>query len=110
MSNNWMVLLPPLIVLISAFISRNIIISLISGVFTAALIASDLVFTKSVFLTISVCKDQLFDIDNLFLFGFLFIIGVIVSLIGATGGAHAFGERLIQKISSARSVQKTALL
>lgn len=110
MQDTWIVLLPPIIVLASAFISRDIIISLIVGIVSAAFIATDFSPYKTALLTIESCKDQLYDIDNIFLFAFLFIVGIIVSLIGATGGAHAFGERLTKKITSSCGVQKTALM
>lgn len=109
MQDSWIVLLPPLIVLMSAFISRNIIISLAAGILSAGFIATDFAPKQAILLTIKACQDQLMDIDNIFLFLFLFIIGIIVSLIGCTGGAHAFGEKLTKRIRSTHDVQKAAL-
>jgi len=109
MQDSWVVLLPPLIVLISAFISRNIIISLAAGIFSAAFISTNFVPQQAFSLAFKACKDQVMDIDNIFLFLFLFIIGIIVSLIGCTGGAHAFGEKLTKRIKSNHDVQRAAL-
>lgn len=109
MQDSWIVLLPPIIVLISAFISRNIIISLAAGILSAASIATNFIPQKAFLLALKACQDQLMDIDNLFLFLFLFIVGILVSLIGCTGGAHAFGEKLTKRIKSEHDVQKAAL-
>ena len=109
MQDSWIVLLPPLIVLASAFISRNIIISLAAGILSAAFIATDFMPKQALLLATKSCQDQLMDIDNIFLFLFLFIIGIIVALIGVTGGAHAFGEKLTKRIKSAHDVQRAAL-
>jgi tetracycline resistance efflux pump len=109
MQGTWVVLLPPLIVLASAFISRDIIISLVAGIVSAAFIATDFSIIKGALLSIKSCQDQLMDIDNIYLFAFLFVIGIIVSLIGATGGAHAFGKKITKQIKTADGVQKAAL-
>lgn len=109
MQESWIVLLPPLIVLISAFISRNIIISLAAGILSAAFITTNFMFKQAILLAFQACQDQVMDINNIFLFLFLFIIGIIVSLIGYTGGAHAFGEKLTKRIQSTHDVQRAAL-
>lgn len=110
MQDSWIVLLPPLIVLASAFISRNVIMSLAAGIMTAALISTDLSPISSFTLATRAITDILFNVDNLLLFVFLFIVGMIVSLIGITGGAHAFGEKLTKKIGSTYGVQRAALV
>ncbi len=110
MQGTWMVLLPAIIVLISATFYRNIVLALILGVLSAAFIATNFSLSQSLDLAFSTCKHLILDVNNLFLFAFLLIIGTIVSLITATGGAHAFGEQLAKRLKSAKDVEIATLL
>ena len=110
MSDTWLVLLPPLIVLGFALLSRNIITSLILGVLSAAFIATDFspiaTITKSAFQT----WETLSYIDNVTLYIFLICMGILVSLLNSSGAAQAFGNVITRRLSNARSAESASML
>jgi len=110
MTNTWLVLLPPLIILLSAFTTKNIALSLILGVSSASLIASDFNIISSIILILNQLKNQIWDLDNIYIFGFLFIIGILVNLLNYTGGAHALANIFTKKLKSIRATETTTVL
>jgi len=110
MQNSWLSLLPPLIVLASALLTKRILTSLFLGIFASAFIATDflpIATLKSVF---SHIFDQFTDIDNFFFFGLIFTLGIIISLINKTGGAQAIGEIIIRKSKSIKTTESSSLI
>jgi len=108
---NWLVILPPIILLITAFFSRNIILSVLVGIASAGLIATDFSFPQTVSLIFTYFKKQiLFDPDFVSIYGFLFILGGVIALINFTGGACAFGNIITKKLKNARATESTSLL
>ncbi len=108
--NSWPVLLPPLVVLAYAFATRKVKTSLVIGIVAAALIATDGSPLATLRLTLERTWQELAALDNLFLFSFLFILGIIVALLNHTGGAIAFGRTLTKRLSSARNAETASLL
>lgn len=108
---NWLVVLPPILVLAIAFFTHNIILSVIMGVVSAACIATDFALPSAGMLILDYAKQKLIDDSgNLYLFGFIFILGTIISLINYTGGACAFGHIISKKLKNARMAESSSFL
>jgi Na+/H+ antiporter NhaC len=105
MQPSWFVLLPPLLVLLATFVTRKLNISLILGLLSAAFIATDFSVAKSARLLTKKMIAQITDIENLYLYAFLLMLGVIITIINHTGGALAFAQHLMKKLKSSTSAQ-----
>ena len=110
MYNSWLVTMPPFLVLAVALWSRNIIIAFFTGIVAASLIVANfnpidslLVIWDHVFNTIT-------DIDNLYVYAFLILMSVVVSLLSFTGAATAFGDKIANHITSQRKAEQSTLL
>lgn len=110
MLNSWFVLLPPLLVLICVLITQRLNLSLIIGLISAAFIANNGSLSESTSLLLKRIINQLTDLDNLYLYAFLLIIGVIIILFEKSGAAIAFAQRLTKRLKTAKSAQTSAIL
>lgn len=110
MENSWVVLLPPVFVLACAAFTHNVIVSLVFGIASAALIATDFVPLQ----TLLLIKDTLIlkasDMASLYLFGFLIILGFIIEMMTHSGGITAYTNILHRYVKDKRSAQITSLL
>ncbi|MGA9530797.1 MAG: Na+/H+ antiporter NhaC family protein [Candidatus Babeliales bacterium] len=103
-------LIPPLLVLAFAFFAQSIIPALILGIIVAGSIATHSLSIASVHLIIQRLQEQLLDIDTLHMFGFLLIIGIIVTLINHLGGTFTLTQLVTRKAKSTRTVEYISLL
>lgn len=110
MQPSWLVLLPPLIVLLIAFTTRRIITSLFIGIVIAAAIATNFVLIDTLTLTVTSLFEKGIDIDNLYIFAFLLCLGMTLSLINYTGGALALGNLITTHLSDAKSTETASLM
>ncbi len=108
--HNWLVLLPPVFVLLIAFFTHNILISIIVGIASATLIATNFSILKATILLYDTTKEQLLNTDNLYMIGFAFILSAIIVLINYTGGACALGHAMTKRLRSARDAQTASLI
>lgn len=118
MQNSWIVLVPPILVLIVAFYKKHVILSLVTGIISAALIASDF----SIVQTLSLAACRIFEEtniqklycpgspDHLYTFAFLIILGIIISLITHTGGIAIYSQILGQKLKTKKATESTSLV
>jgi Na+/H+ antiporter NhaC len=110
MLNSWFVLLPPLLVLVTVLVTQRLNVSLIIGLISAALIAGNGSLSVSASLFTKRIVSQLTDKDNLYLYAFLLILGVIIVLFEKSGAAIAFAQRLTKRLKSAKSAQTSAIM
>lgn len=110
MNNTWLVLLPAILVLIVTFITKKLNYALIIGIITAACIARDFSFIPAGKLIISRLYNQFFDLDNIYLYLFLLILGIIIALLEYSGGANAFAHLLTNRLRSKRMTETSSLL
>jgi Na+/H+ antiporter NhaC len=110
MVNTWLVLLPPFIVLLCAFVTRKLNTSLTIGIISAALIAADFspiqagyTIARRLFMVVS-------DTDNLMMYSFLFMISILVILLNLTGGAAAFAKIITQRLRTKKAAESSSLL
>ena len=106
---SWFVLLPPVAVLLVSLITKRLNPSLIVGLISAGLIATQFSLLGTINLLSQRIVSQLTDPDNLYLYSFLIILGIIISLFEYTGAATAFAHRLTTRLRSGRSSQFAAM-
>jgi tetracycline resistance efflux pump len=118
MQNSWIVLFPPIAVLSVAIITRNVIWSLLTGIVSAALIATNFSPLQAI-TTIATKAFEETDIpkifrgespDHLYTFIFLITLGIIISLITHTGGMHAYSRTLSTRIKDKKAAESSSLL
>jgi tetracycline resistance efflux pump len=102
---SWFVLLPPLAVLIAALTTKRLNLSLIIGLICAGLVASNFAPWETLTLIAQRIFSQLTDPDNIYLYSFLILLGILISLLEYIGAATAFAHRLTTRLRSARSSQ-----
>ncbi|MFA5075098.1 MAG: Na+/H+ antiporter NhaC family protein [Candidatus Babeliales bacterium] len=122
MENNFLVLLPPLITLSLAFITRKVKFSLLSGILIAAFIATDFSIKKILFKTfitfwqtinlsnLTSLKNFLSSNNsNMLIILFLFMLGIIITLINHTGASCAYGRFISKKLKTSKEAEVSCL-
>lgn len=121
MYNPWLVIIPPLIVLLLSFLTHRVTLSLFLGIASAALIFHDFSLIPSIktmwfrFIdTIeinSVLSWQTFvQNTSLFIYLFLFMLGILIIIIGKTGGTTAYRTFVQKKLKTKISAELSSLL
>ena len=120
MNYNLLPLLPPLIVLGLGFITRRVLLSLLSGIICASLIATN----GSILTSIRLIFDRFFantelwrlsswnaftQSGNLFICLFIFILGILVTLLSYSGGAYAYARTVKKYIKNKKSAELSSL-
>lgn len=115
---SWLSVLPPLVVIIITIATRNVIISLTSGILTACLIASSFNPFSAVILAIQRVLEETHiaglltgtKLDHVYTFCFLLLLGVLIQLMNHSGGIRAYTQLLLKYIKTPRAAQQTSLL
>ncbi len=121
MMDTWLVVVPPLIVVLLATVTRRILFSLIMGIASAALIIhqfqpwSAVTFAFSRLLAVSelgkLASWKLFWTgSNLFICAFLIILGILITMIHDSGAAYAYGNAVSKRISTRQGAERASLL
>lgn len=110
-------LVAPLCVIMLVFITKRIIASLLIGILIAGLMLGFTQYTNIFDLAIYTLsftyesilsvfyKDSMLKLSNIYIFGFLFMLGVITELIYHSGGISAFVKWAKNKIDTARKAE-----
>lgn len=110
MQSTWLVITPPLIVLINTFITKNLHASLFLGLLSAGLIAKDANPLQALWLTGQRLYEHITMLDNIYLYLFLTSISILVVLLDRTGGARAFAISLTKRLRSAKATETASLM
>lgn len=110
MTNSWLVLLPPFIVLLSAFITKKLNLSLAIGIISGAIISTNFSLLDSFRVCSMRLWETLIDPDNIYMLAFLFIISVIVAFLNRTGAANAFAKILTKRLTTPKSAETASIL
>jgi tetracycline resistance efflux pump len=110
MLNSWLSLMPPLIVIIGAFITGRLNTALVLGIVAAACIATDGSLAQAGILMTQRFIEHICDIDILYLYVFLLAIGVLIALFTLTGSAIAFAQAITTKIHKKSTIEASSLL
>lgn len=121
MTQSWLVILPSLIVIALATITRRVRPALVAGIISAALIACDFNIFSAIHL-IGVRfleKTELMQLTSwrgiescyyLYILAFLFIIGILTTIIQQSGATHAYSDFVMKRITTARGAEQSSLL
>jgi len=116
--NNFIVIIPPILVLALALITRRVLPSLIVGVASASLIATKFnpiqaaILAGKRFIEQTGIKDVLFltgDYDRIALFVFLILLGILIEIITHTGAMKVYTQRLMRYIKTGYAAQIACL-
>ncbi|WP_077624937.1 Na+/H+ antiporter NhaC family protein [Sediminibacillus massiliensis] len=103
-------LIPAVLMLVLVIATRRVLLSLGAGVVVGALMLHNFQLTGTlkeiwgVFKNIFVSEGSL-NLGNLYLFGFLILLGMTTAFMTASGGSKAFGEWAINKIKTRKGAQ-----
>jgi tetracycline resistance efflux pump len=111
MEFGWLSVVPPLIAITVALITKEVFLSLFLGIFVGALILTNYslldAFEKTFAITFSGMSDPEWNIPIL---AFLFLLGGITALIAASGGSKAFGEWAMSRVKTRAGAQITTMI
>jgi len=110
MTDSWLVLTPPIIVLTMALITKKLNPSLLTGIICAALIAMDFNPLGSAKLVGNTFWSTITDPNNICIYLFLIALGTVVALVIKTGGAAAFTQFASKKLKNKKSAETTSIL
>lgn len=108
--NTWISLIPPIIVLATSFLTKRIVLSLFLGIFSAALIATNFSIINTLYLSLDHFLSQFKEVDTYYLFGLIFVIGILIALISKTGGAQALGNLITKKSKDKKAAETSSLI
>lgn len=98
-------IVPPLLAIVLALITKDVIFSLFTGVITGALIVSGGHPVTSFALVSNILADNMADEWNIRVVLFCALLGGLVGLLSRSGAVHAFGAWATQFVKSKRSAQ-----
>ena len=110
MLDSWLVVLPPLLVLATALVTRHVIGSLLVGIITSSLILTNGSLLTAGLLAAQRVFAELIDKDHLFTFGFLITLGILIEFLTHSGGIYAYSQRIKRYMTSPKSVETMSLL
>lgn len=122
MQSTWLVILPPLLVLLISFTTHRIMLSLLVGILAAAGISHNFNPIATITSAISRLWEQLEfsnlaswhlfwnKSENLFIFIFLILLGVLIVMINKTGGSQAYVSYIKKKLKTKRDAESASFL
>ncbi len=111
MEYGWLSVIPPLIAIAAALITKEVFLSLFLGIFVGALILTDYKLIDAFEKTFSIAFGGMSDPEwNIPILAFLFLLGGLTALIAASGGSRAFGDWALSRVKSRVGAQLVTLL
>lgn len=111
MEYGWLSIIPPLIAITAALITKEVLLSLFLGIFVGALILSDYKIISAFEKTFAVAFEGMSDPEwNIPILAFLFLLGGLTALVAASGGSRAFGEWAMSRVKSRVGAQLVTML
>ncbi len=93
-------LVPPIIAIVLALISKEVYFSLLIGILSGALFYTNFHLMAAVDTTFTVMGDKVSDNINIVIF--LILLGVLVALMNKSGASKAYGDWAVKSIKSKR--------
>lgn len=97
----WLSLLPPIIAIVLALITKEVIVSLLCGIFAGALIFTNGNFIKAPITIFSIMQEKIGENGNILIF--LGLLGALVVVVTKAGGSVAYGEWAVKRIRTRKS-------
>ncbi len=118
--HSWLVLLPPLIVIVLATITRKISWSILAGIVAGLLILHDCslpIVTQDLLMRLwraaeidKLCAGDFLSMSYLYICLFLLTLTIIITMISYSGGAHAYGNFVMKYLKRPEQAEKASLL
>src|SRR2546425_1265730 len=105
----WYSLIPPAVVLLISFIYKQVNWALGAGIVCAGLIVAGGNPLAALQLIATKIYTQATDVDNLLVFAYLPLLGIIIALVIRSGGAAAWGNVINRAVHTARGVELATL-
>lgn len=96
----WLSIIPPIIAIVLALLSKEVISSLLVGILAGALIFSHGNFMGMIETTFSVMGDRM--AGNVYILIFLGLLGALVVIVTKGGGSAAYGNWAVKRIKTRR--------
>lgn len=98
-------LIPPLVAIIMVLITKRVILSLGAGIVTGALLLKDFSIIESLKIIINsfieiFYSNGTWDLSNIYILCFLFLLGILTAFISVSGGSAAFGTWALQRVKT----------
>ncbi|MFH0898304.1 MAG: Na+/H+ antiporter NhaC family protein [bacterium] len=121
MQGSWLVLVPPILVVVCAAVTRRVVLSLLLGIFSSLFIVHDF----SLFKTIPAMVSKIWQTTELgtvtswhafwqtwylFICLFLILLGIITVMLQHSGGAYAYGNFISSRLKNAKQAQASSLI
>ncbi len=110
MEYGWLTIIPPLVAIALALITKQVIVSLLIGILSGAFILTGFSPLGAVSLSALTMWENVTDPWNLAILIFLVTLGILTYLMVIAGGAAAYGEWATKRIKSRAGAQLASLL
>jgi len=118
---DWIVLVPPTLVLVSVLTTRRIISSFILGIVSSALVVTKVNFFQATELTLTrlwgntglaslQSFESFFGSWNLLIFIFLICLGIIIVLLAESGAAQTYVQLISKRVSTKKEAESASLI
>lgn len=118
---NWIVLIPPLLVIGSVIVTRRMIASFLLGIFTSALIVKEGSIIEALKLSLTRLWQStglqyatsfagILTSWNLLIFIFLICLGILIVLLSESGAAEAYVHLVSRKVKTRKEAQSASLI
>ena len=98
-------IIPPVLTIALAFMTKDVIVSLFVGILSGCLIVAGGNPAAALMKLTDLLAGALADNWNIRIFLFCSLLGALVGMLSKTGAAQAFGVRMSQKLKSGRASQ-----
>ena len=106
---SWIVLVPPVLVLLITALTKRLNLAFITSIVIAAWMACDYGLPETAHLISTRTIGQITDVDYIYIYIFLLIIGMFIVLLDRTGGARAFAHTFTKHIRSAKAAETSTI-
>ena len=100
----WLSIIPPLLAILLALLIRQVIVSLLAGIYVGAIFLYDFnPFTALLRLSDTIILDVLIDADHMYVIIFTLLIGGVVGIISKNGGTTGLANQITKLAKTAKS-------
>ena len=110
MEYGWLTVVPPVVAIALALITKKVIISLLIGILSGALILESFNPLTAITLSVTTMWENITDSWNAAILIFLVTLGILTYLMVIAGGAAAYGEWASKRIKSRAGAQLASWL
>lgn len=106
----WLSLLPPIIVIGAVYFTQRLNLSLMLGIISAALIATQGNVITALFLCGQEVVTHFTDMDNIYMYLLLIVISSLITLLTVTGAAAGCAQIIGKKMRTKRGVELSTIM